>query len=1093
MSDNKENNNIKELIDFSSDDDDDDDDSGNSLRENVRYQVQENQNNTCQRFKEFLSDPKLLNPPKTPKTNIIDRHGKKCYTIPDKKIARFFGFLEWYRRSDKTTMIYEKQLEYSGIMIDVDMHLETAKAVNGNIQFKLTRQILITCAKYLNMPDPVSVDAIITSKPKPVYNTEKKFYKHGFHVIIPSLKVTKGFKRLLISELQENANSIFSNIAPHNQERKDFIDVNSSHVGVHFVGSSTKVNTPPYQFCDILRTAAVKNGILESDVIPNAIANFPQQTYDNGKLINLCYECSINWEAPNGKIKKKNYDILPEFKDRIALYESQKTPLISEFERDKNYNDLSALAVHDPDFKHIKALLDILCPSRVDNYGKWYKVICVLASQGKSYKPLAVYYSKQSTFYKECTFTSWFDGIWSSACGKSSSKLGLGSLHYWAKLDNPDGYIEIKNRNSFSLIYKKLYEKHTDGILEHNDVAKILHKNLQHKYAYDSGDYGGTWYEFMLDGDIQEKGEMYKWRRYEQGCPKSLGRYMSNILPRAFSAILTNVEQERDRSDDVLRKYHSKIHQNLKATMRKLGNTGFKSGVMSACAENFENIGFTKHLDKNPLLMGVGNGILDLTGKPTLLTGYHGHMISKFTEIDYVPFDPHNPITKKVLMTIRNLFPDNEPDTHDFYIHFFASTLDGRPKESIMMISVGGGANGKSFVVELHKGTIGEIYAVKMPISFLTSRSKNADNATPALMQLKDAHFAYYSESNQCEVMNSAKVKEFTGQETLAGRALHKGYENFRPKCHHLVSSNYDFMILGNDHGTWRRIVYVPMKIKFYGPGDSFDPDNKYERKADPSIDSWATDPEILSSYLSVLVWYYQSLMNKYEGKIKNVPHPHIKKDTEEFRSRQDTVNNFINTYYVSCSDKKEEVPLQRVVTQYITWYDAKYPSDDKSYKKGLYDQFKNSKIHKHFVVYRQGVSIKGYRFLSISDKPADGESYVYSTDIASDIDGLKSENTEQYYARICREYDAAKIFDQKQKSDMHCDKKNATHSSNTKNKERQIEMPDSIKKVVKKVANTKITKKEITTGKYGLPVRVEVCQNVNSDSLLNLLDMSNN
>ena len=162
-------------------------------------------------------------------------------------------------------------------------------------------------------------------------------------------------------------------------------------------------------------------------------------------------------------------------------------------------------------------------------------------------------------------------------------------------------------------------------------------------------------------------------------------------------------------------------------------------------------------------------------------------------------------------MALRNLFPDDEPDTFNYIMHYLASTLDGHKKESIFMILVGKGSNGKSFLVELHKGAIGEIYGVKMPLSFLTSRSKDAESATPALMQLKDAHFAYYSESNKFEVLNMAKIKEFTGQETMAGRKLHQDYINFKPKCHHLVASNNDFEILGTDHGTWRRIDYVNM------------------------------------------------------------------------------------------------------------------------------------------------------------------------------------------------------------------------------------------------------------------------------------------
>ena len=218
-----------------------------------------------------------------------------------------------------------------------------------------------------------------------------------------------------------------------------------------------------------------------------------------------------------------------------------------------------------------------------------------------------------------------------------------------------------------------------------------------------------------------------------------------------------------------------------------------------------------------------------------------------------------------------------------------------------------------------------------MPLSFLTSRAKDAESATPALMQLKDAHFAYYSESNKFEVLNMAKIKEFTGQETLAGRKLHSDYVNFKPKCHHLVASNNDFEIYGTDHGTWRRLDYFTMKIKFCSTTDAYDETNPYERLADPSMGSkWAEDDDVLAVYLGILVYYYESLQNKYDGKVRNVPHLHIRKETEEFRNRQDQVNNFLNLTLVKCEDEETEVPMTDVIEKYIKWYDVQHPGSNK-------------------------------------------------------------------------------------------------------------------------------------------------------------------
>ena len=300
-----------------------------------------------------------------------------------------------------------------------------------------------------------------------------------------------------------------------------------------------------------------------------------------------------------------------------------------------------------------------------------------------------------------------------------------------------------------------------------------------------------------------------------------------------------------------------------------------------------------------------------------------------------------------------------------------------------------------------------------MPLSFLTSRSKDAESATPALMQLKDAHFAYYSESNKFEILNMAKIKEFTGQETLAGRKLHSDYINFKPKCHHLVASNNDFEIMGTDHGTWRRVDYFNMKIKFCAGTDKYDEKNPYERLADPNMgSSWTEDDEVLASYLGILAYYYESLQNNYDGKVRNVPHPHIRQETEEFRNRQDRVNNFLNLKLVKSADEDSEMPIAIVKMRYVNWYESNYPGTNKEYQRVAIDQLENSKIQSFIKKSKRGNFLKGYRVLDLTEEKDDDEEYY--TDLFerenNNTTSIKSETTIEYIDRLCKEYDMKKI-----------------------------------------------------------------------------------
>ena len=984
-------------IEFSDSEDD------NHINHEVAHKIQENTEDVCRGFKTYLSTPLFINKKNDPSTNIVDRYTHICYNIPEKYIPKCFKFMEMYRRKKLKFMIYEKQQEYSGIMLDFDIKQSMSKTqIDTQHYHRLCSNVFELLYKYLQIETGKKEFYVaFTKKPKVVYSDEKNYYKDGLHMIIPNIKVTREFKRFFIDKLVElgTIEKIFKDVIPlDGTDRSSFIDKNSAHVGVHFIGSATKPDTPPYDLNCVFKVQTIGS----DDIIPVV-----QPDFDNNNT-NVCYEFSLNWEKPsikNGIVVKTKYQPQIQFMDIIDKYKRPDAFNVDD-DDDDCYGDLSILGIHDANSKFIKELLDMLHPKRASDYSMWFDVICALAHTSQSYKSLAEYFSRKCP---DKFNISEFEKTWNSILIKKNTKLSISSLHYWAKTDNPDRYEEVRNTDIYKTVVNKCYDSRTEGILEHFDVAEVLYASLKDKFVYDRDENGGTWYEFIIEGDQCKNGELFKWRRYKDR-PNSLMLYMSINMPVLFKKVLDYIKSQlKDATQDAL-KWQYVVYKNFQRSCRSLCNSGFKRGVAVEAEQLFEQMGFYEKLDADPNIIGVSNGVLRLSKKCELKTGHHGHLVSKFTPVQYKPFNPNDPYTKRVIIALRNLFPDDEPDTFDFIMHYLASTLDGHKKESIMLFLVGKGSNGKSFIVELHKGAIGANYAVKMPISFLTSKAKDAETATPALMQLKDAHFAYYSESNRCEILNVAKIKEFTGQETMAGRALHKDYVNFKPKCHHLVSSNNDFEIPGTDHGTWRRIVYSPMKIKFCNVStDTYDKRNKYERIADPSLGTnWTEDPDILSAYLSLIVYYYESLSNKYNGKVMNVPHPHITKDTEEFRNRQDTVNNFLALHLVKCQDENYIMSLLTVKDRYIKWYDSMF-TPDKDVTKGALGQLENSKLQSYVKKTQRGKFIVGYKVLDIGEFPAEGDKYYNDVFINEQKNKteLANESAIDFHARLCKEYDA--------------------------------------------------------------------------------------
>ncbi len=993
----------------------------------ANYQVQSTQSPTLRTLEDFFNDAKMINPSGASTTNIVNRQSGKCYNVPSNKIPKMFKLMEQCRRQQIYLMFNEKQNDPSGIMIDFDIFQETEDdQLTDDLFIMLCNKVVECLHKIVNFTEKKeSIFIGITRRPKITYDDDRASYKDGFHMIIPSIQISRGVKRLLLKMIIDNEimDQVFSEVQPASilhtnkttYQRQDFLDLNSAFVPTFFIGSSTKKGALPYELTHVYEV------ILRTE--SKGITVHPKLELFNKSSVNLCYEFSLNWECSGGLIKKKPYTVQDKYAqeayDLEAKHKKQDDELAA------NYGKLSLNSIHDVQIKEIKELLDTLNPRRADDYTPWFEVLCVLASISPSYKDLAEYFSRKSPKFKLVEFES----VWNSIISKNKKTFTIGSLYYWAKLDNPDRYTQHKKGSIFEILLKMVYEGYKEGILNHSDIAKILHKALPHKYVTDipEGERKRVWYEFILEEDHHIDGELYKWHRHDEP-PVSLSMYISNTLPNLFEDVFKTIKRNFENSEGTFAKYYGLVLKNFKATMRKLGDKPFKKHVLAEAEEIFNKRGFSSNLDKDPLIRGVQNGILKLSlapqGRPLLISGYHGFYVSKYTTAPYIPFNPHDEITKKLLYGLRNLFPDDEPDSFEFTMSYLSSTIDGNPKESMFMIMKGEGSNGKSFLVELHKAAIGGNYGVKMPLQYLIQRASNAENATPALMSLKDASFAYYSESDKRERLNASKVKEVTGLETMSGRKMYGDQINFKPKCHHLVTTNYDFEIDCDDWGTWRRITYNPLKITFINASERvLNKDDPYQRVADADLtQKWTEDPEIQGRYLGVMVWYHYWLYRKYKGKVKAVPHPHIEYETACYRKRQDLLSLFIAQRFVKTVDAEAQFPFVDEVRKYIVWYQTNIGTAIAA--KGLIDIFKNSEIGKHIKTTSRGDYIVGHRFLGDQEKLAEGETYakqnVYKYDLKCDI---APETPDQFYARICSEFEMHKhIFNNDESNDVDAD-----------------------------------------------------------------------
>lgn len=950
----------------------------------------------------------------------INMNHKQSYKVFDEKISTFMGAIDKIRATGRKQMVMEKQQEYSGIMIDLDIYQEMKESqIDRNIYELITIRLGELLKKYINLEesndsksneqiqDLDKIHIIFTKKQKVLFSKEKNAYKDGVHILVPGIKIKKEVKLFLIEQFADPNSEIFKSIKVIENTNclANIVDRASCWVPVALYGSCSKTGSEPYIASRSYTIRFKKiNGKLSEPILEDITESCKFETH---KPQNWCYELSLNWENPperGGVIRKKNYDIREEYAYEVQRYiKTIEQKILSD---ESQFGELDLRRLYDPDTKYIMELLDCLNIQRAQEYELWLNVMCALAHSKGDCKELARYFSKKDpNKYDEHKF----ENMWIQIKRRTNGVVyHFGSIVTWAQQDNPDKYWIVAQRRLYFFARRKCYCGASEGNLAHYDIAELIYMCLEFKYKYCPQN--KSWYEYMTEDDENIRpGEIYKWVKCHNKSPTSMANYISSILTSFFWRIIQDIRQSSQTEQDARRvKYHKKVLQGTCATYRKLKDHGFKNNVMSECANLFEDNIFLDKLDQYPNILGVGNGLLVLGEKCELLTGYHNYYQSQYTAIDWRPFNPRDPIIRKMLIAFRNLFPDDEPDTHEWYMIFRATSLDGKVKKPIFAQFRGEGQNGKTFGDNFHKHTLAK-YSVEIPTAFLTGKSsRDVEGANPVLMKFKTARSAYYQETGKSEHLNTQKVKWIAGGGIISGRDLFKEHEDFQPHCTHSISCNYELIITTTDHGTWRRIYYVPFRMRFWKPHEiaDYEDSNSYHRIGDEDIYEMSEtgDSEYCSAYLSILSYYYEIYQSKYRGNIDSVPHHNIEVATEEYRQKQDIVSLFLSQFLIDCNKtahaksssktdnkasddddvnkdisknddddeykdmSKNELLIEEIRDKYVLWFSKNGFADD-DFKKSAESDLRNSPIGTLLKRERNKTFLLGYRLL---DRPSD-------------------------------------------------------------------------------------------------------------------------
>lgn len=335
---------------------------------------------------------------------------------------------------------------------------------------------------------------------------------------------------------------------------------------------------------------------------------------------------------------------------------------------------------------------------------------------------------------------------------------------------------------------------------------------------------------------LRSPAEMYN--PYEKAVERSLEETAKNLY-----ALADQAEDTGDGDGEQL----GKDADDMKRRQKIAGNKS-KMDPAIAVAHTLpgERVDI-RDFDKEPLLIGVGNGVLDLTDHPSGMVpdlsqlvrqGTPHDRVRLNTEVNYYP-DRTHPLWESYLETF---IPDPE------YRRFVRKVLGygliaGNPDRLIVFLQ-GGTSTGKSTMLDAVQAALGgwkdSSYASTVNANALFREKQDAGPA-PEMMKALPKRMVFCSEIGTHNRLHSDVIKRLTGGDAISARALYSNKViDQQPMFTPYIATNSMPTIQDGDSALWRRLLVLPFDHSV--PGEN------------PSMTRIKDVPEALEAVLSWLV-----------------------------------------------------------------------------------------------------------------------------------------------------------------------------------------------------------------------------------------------
>lgn len=880
----------------------------------------------------------------------------------------------------------EKPRNYIPILVDVDLkilntdevvrfeddHIYSRDHVLRVIEIYQTvlREIVEDCN------DKMLLCVVLEKKPYFIYSNNNSInnpdknslnkkpieIKNGFHLHFPNIFLsTNNQKTFLLPKVIElmKQNEVFANIGIEDSG----LVIDKGYCSAPWLlygsrkGDNKGIAQEPYVVSKVI------NANLDEITIDEAFSN---HVLFDGNFDQIIKTKPTKWYLPR---------ILSIFDNGRQTYEIRHglvSPIVKQIKENtkKNIKKYSDMKI-DEALKITAQLLPLLSDKRAEDESEWMNVGWALFNIGKgNYEAMEQWIE----FSKRCP-----DKFDEAVCisrweTMRESGMSLGTLKYYASIDNPEKYIEFKISTAKNNIRKTITN------YSHYDIAKILYEMFGTEFVCSSIQHGSIkWYHF----------KDHKWNETVEGhelrakiSTDLLALYRESINQYIASILSDKMRNSSDdcSSDACDKEYNGTKDNNVKLDklnkiLKELGTTTFKNNIMKEASELFYDQNFETKLNKNPNIVVFKNGVYDLKlhkfriGKPE-------DYMSKSLPIayeEYTEFDENIIFIKDFFMKV---FPDHT--LRKYFLDCYSDIFTGKTSRGDIFLWLGSGSNSKSITQYFFEQMLGNDLATTMDTKYFTQKKSSNGAANPELARTAPpVRSVFLEEPDGDEKFNSGELKKLSGGGAVFARDLFekgKQTKEINPMFQITFICNKLPKVKYGDKALWDRFKVIPFESTFEKDltkcPESFD--EQLEKRIFPK------DPNLkgrIPELAPALAWYLLQWR-------KNVGHiyepPKVLQATEKYQRANDIYRQFIDECIVV--DNCSTLPLSELYMNFRTWFTEGFPNTTLPIKNDISEYFEE--------VWGKPRCLKweGYRIKTLKEKNGD---IVLNDDDLADYDDI--------------------------------------------------------------------------------------------------------